>query len=159
MRHFSSDRRGFMRRAALVIGAFVIGVGRSESVFGAHTCTYCRRKCTPRERNNCRHFLTWSSPSGGICVECYESASDVDKALEKDLGCYYCENVTCGYYIARERGDDDETVVPPVVETGVGCIDPETGAVFAWSEPGTPCDDRSAAQEYSGPRYRTLKSR
>ena len=151
MTDYSSGRRRFLRRSALVVGAFLLGVGRSETAFGSG-CGSCRRKCTDEEkRNKCNNALSWVSPLGRNCVECYKSASAVEKAeREKQRrrlphACNYCENVLCSYSSGSSGGGDDgdETAVPPVVDAGVGCIDPDTGAVIPWSEPGTPCDNRS----------------
>ena len=148
----AKSRRGFLRQTALVVGAFVVGVGRNESAFAAGYCFFCSNKCNDQQKKDCNAnhslTLTWAAQGGGTCVECYKSANDRANAEASAQGCNYCVNVECGYY--RGTGDErEEPAVSSVVDAGVGCIDPETGYIILWSEPGTPCDNRSPHQELS----------
>ena len=140
----------FKRQTALVVGALVVGVGRREA-FAAGSCSFCgNKRCNHEQKRNCNHSLTWAAQGGGTCVECYMTSSDRANAVASGHGCHYCVNVVCGYYVGTYDGEE-EPAVPPVVEAGFGCIDPDTGDVTIWSEPGTPCDHRSPQSETSVP--------
>lgn len=148
MVQFSRGRRGFLRQTALVVGAFVVGVGRNDSAFAAGYCSFCgNNKCNDEQKEYCEDpdnaglKLTWAAQGNGTCVECYDSETARANAVASGEGCFYCQDVKCGYYIGP--ADGEETAVPPEVESGVGCIDPETGMLILWPEPGTPCDHRS----------------
>ena len=140
-------RRGFLRRAALVIGAVLVGVGRTES---AHALVDCCGLCkSPSEEcRGCKVKLSWtchhpnyeSGPPNRECFECYDTAIS-GGCLDNG-----CQHVTCSEI--REIGDqspnrlDREHAWGHLDDLGIGCHDPDTGEYIMWSEPGTPCDTR-----------------
>lgn len=50
----ASGRRGFLRQTALVMGAFLVGVGRTNiALASSHpACTRCRGTCTSEQKAN-----------------------------------------------------------------------------------------------------------
>ena len=149
---FSRGRRGFLRQTALVVGAFVVGIGRDDSVFAAGFCSFCgNKRCDDGQKRHCEDpdnaglKLTWGAQGGGTCVECYDSEAARAAAGASGHGCHYCADVKCGYYL--QAPGPEEPAVPPAVDAGVGCIDPHTGQFILWPEPGDCGDDRSPNQE------------
>ena len=96
-----TNRRHFLRRAALVVGAFVLGVGRSEPAFGSGGCNFPAGECSEAEINGeCSFSLSWVVVrTGGSCVECYENAEKQAAAVASGEGCFYTDGIKCGYYI------------------------------------------------------------
>ena len=79
-----SSRRGVLRKSAIVVGAFLAGIGRTESAFGdtsTPNCTYFVRKCEDDEKKNCTFNLGWNGRNGGLCCECYVSADARARAI------------------------------------------------------------------------------
>lgn len=148
-------RRGFLHRAALVIGAVLVGVGRTRP---AHALVDCCALCKPASEkcNDCVAKAAWichhpnyeSGPANRRCVECYDAA--IDGGCEANG----CQHATCSE-IHRIGGSSDLSLegrgLGPLVDSGIGCYDPDTGYYHPWTTPGTPCDDREPAQEADAP--------
>ena len=161
----SVDRRGFLHRSALVIGAFVVGLGRTESAFGTPTfhVVNCCGLCSSDDRNckcheNCQ--LSWECEHKGAtwkCIECYKTAE-----FKRNAGdCSVCSHVSCSRATRASEGHqrlDEESVGWERLwqgydEAGIGCYDPDTGAYIIWSEPGTACDSSSPGNPGPPPEH------
>lgn len=107
MQQLSGGRRRFLRRTAMVVGAFLVGIGRTNTAFATTPACYrCNGDCSAEQVNeDCDHALCWvhRNDSSVMCCECYRNAADVQKAREEARArrlsdaCFYCENVVCGY--------------------------------------------------------------
>ena len=154
----STDRRGFLHRAALVMGAFIVGLGRTESAFGGGT-TYvvnCCGLCAP-DSDECKceddFQLDWECDHEGEkwrCIECYNTAE-----IKRNGGsCWnrtFCSQVVCSRATraaGSQGGGEWERAWGELDDIGAGCRDPETGDYIMWSEPGTPCDNRDPVRSY-----------
>lgn len=154
-----TDRRGFLHRSALVIGAFLAGLGRSELAFGCESMTVvaccmlcCRNDSTCTYRDD--RCVAWSCLSGGqawLCIECYDTAQtrqaaggNCDPAKGGET---WCSNVVCSKAVRKSQDSQEssgwERAWSELDDLGVGCYDPATGDYIMWSEPGTACDIRS----------------
>ena len=150
-------RRGFLRRAALVIGAVLVGVGRTESAHAlVDCCGLCKSpstkcsECTVKLAWTCHHPNYESGPANRKCVECYDTA--VSGGCEENG----CQHAVCSeiHRIGDSSDPHGEKPIspPPLVDPGgIGCYDPDTGDYILWVVPGTPCDDRSPTQDAGFP--------
>lgn len=162
----SVDRRGFLHRSALVIGAFVVGLGRTESAFGTST-TYvvnCCNLCKPYSKScPCTggYILPWFCSLNGKqwrCIECYKTNAVEQSPLIEDKckDATYCSEATCSTVKAVGGGQKDsmwERAWGHLDDLGIGCYDPDTGAYIIWSEPGTACDSRSPGNPGPPPEH------
>ena len=109
-----SSRRGVLRKSAIVVGAFLAGIGRAESAFGATAievnqyCSFAAGKCSKDQKDACRHVTGWNSTKGpGLCCECYESDAALATAVREfekwklENACWYSEGIVCGFYEDR----------------------------------------------------------
>lgn len=147
----SMDRRGFLHRSALVIGAFLVGLGRAESAFGVPTTRFvnCCNLCKDNTACPCDngYLLDWKCDLHGEkwnCIECY----DTDEIKRRGRDCTdrtFCSHALCST-VKAVAGDGGisarDRLWQSYEEAGIGCHDPETGEYIIWSEPGTPCDAR-----------------
>ena len=151
------DRRGFLHRSALVIGAFVVGLGRTESAFGEPTTKFvnCCNLCKDPTDCPCKegYLLDWRCLHNGKqwkCIECYGT----DEVKQSAYGCRdrrFCSQATCSrleVVDGDQEGSEWERAWGELDDIGAGCRDPETGDYIMWSEPGTPCDNRYPARSY-----------
>ena len=153
----STNRRGFLHRSALVIGAFLVGLGRTGSASGVPT-TYVVNCCSPcKSVTDCPcangYTLDWECDHDGkrwSCVECFPTIE-----IKRDAGtCYnrtFCSQATCSRVevVDRDQGGSAwERAWGELDDIGAGCRDPETGDYIMWSEPGTPCDNRDPVRSY-----------
>lgn len=155
------DRRGFLHRSALVIGAFLVGLGRAEPAFGqdmtaVSCCILCCRndpECKYK-KSHCVVWHCWFEQKMWNCIECYDTARTRQAAGgncdPNNRGQTWCSNVDCSK-AEKKTGDlgrldggisARERLWQSYDEAGIGCQDPETGEYIIWSEPGTPCDAR-----------------
>ena len=95
----SMDRRGFLHRSALVIGAFLVGLGRAESAFGVSTTYFlkCCNLCKTATDCPCDdgYLLHWECGLHGKkwnCIECYDTEGD--SAFARLL--VYCDSANRG---------------------------------------------------------------
>lgn len=159
----SLDRRGFLHRSALVIGAFLVGLGRTESAFayreGNTFVTNCCSLCCP-DNSGCscdeNRRLLWVCRFNGAnwrCIECYRTTESKQQAGHC-RNAALCPQVDCSK--AERVGDEDSTEERAPWHgldgaIGSGCTDPETGEYIPWAEPGTPCDDRDPEDSTAAP--------
>ena len=110
MEQLSGGRRRFLRRTAMVVGAFLVGIGRTNTAFAGNmpACYRCNGDCSPEQHaKDCGHSLCWVHPddTSVSCCECYDEEADLRKAQAEApkrgllAACFYCENVVCGYTV------------------------------------------------------------
>lgn len=110
----SRERRDFLQRTAIVIGAFfsgVVGVERARADGSSHRkacCTLAKPHddtCHSKEHSACRGWiLYWECDHGGDtywCVECYEVG-----ARAPGEHCRYKRNVDCSRAVPPDERDD-----------------------------------------------------
>ena len=110
----SRERRDFLHRTAIVIGAFfsgVVGVERARADGSSHRKACCGlaqphdETCHSKEHSACRGWiLYWECDHEGDrywCVECYEVG-----ARDPGETCHYKRNVDCSRAVAPDERDD-----------------------------------------------------
>jgi len=116
------DRREFLRRSAVIVGAFVLGVvgaERSHAIHVVRCCGLCLDPADECDPGDCVAMLAWGCRArprnlveivlglfgleprpDTLCVECYSTEPEVNETDDELEACEAagCANVTCSTY-------------------------------------------------------------